>query len=136
MRFYRISVCSYFLKNNVLYIMVMIVERDFDNLVYGNFLKELRKQNKLTQEEVARMTGLEAKYISQLECGITKGTINTMLKLCEAYNVTPNEILHMFLKPDSCNVKLEKLIDNVSKMSKRDKEVIFSLAEILAKKKL
>lgn len=58
------------------------MERDFDNLVYGNFLKELRKQNKLTQEE------------------------------------------------------LEKLIDNVSKMSRRDKEVIFSLAEILAKKKL
>ena len=82
MRFYRISVCSYFSKNNVLYSMVIIMERDFDNLVYGNFLKELRKQNKLTQEE------------------------------------------------------LEKLIDNVSKMSRRDKEVIFSLAEILAKKKL
>ncbi len=112
------------------------MERDFENLVYGNSLKELRKQNKLTQEDVARITGLEAKYISQIECGITKGTISTMLKFCEAYNVTPNEILHMFLKPTSSNMKLEKLLDNVSKMSKRDKEVIFSLAEILAKKNL
>ena len=58
------------------------MERDFENLIYGNALKELRKQNKMTQEEVARMTGLEAKYISQIECGITKGTINTMLKFC------------------------------------------------------
>ena len=111
------------------------MERDFENLIYGNALKELRKQNKMTQEEVARMTGLEAKYISQIECGITKGTINTMLKFCEAYNVMPNEILHTFLKPNSANMKLERLASNLSKMSKRDKEVIFSLAELLASKK-
>ena len=41
------------------------MERDFENLIYGNALKELRKQNKMTQEEVARMTGLEAKYITK-----------------------------------------------------------------------
>ena len=58
-----------------------------------------------------------------------------MLKFCEAYNVTPNEILHTFLKPNSANMKLERLVSNVSKMSRRDKEVIFSLAELLASKK-
>ena len=31
-------------------------------------------------------------------------------------------------------MKIEKLLENVAKMAKRDKEVIFSLAEILAKK--
>ena len=39
-----------------------------------------------------------------------------------------------FLKPTTSNMKIEKLLENVAKMAKRDKEVIFSLAEILAKK--
>ena len=134
MRVTRISACSFFKKNNVLYNMVIGMEKNFENLVYGEALKHIRKQNKLTQEDVARLTGLEAKYISQIECGLTKGTINTLLKFCEAYNVTPNEILHSFLKPTTSNMKIEKLLENVAKMAKRDKEVIFSLAEILAKK--
>ena len=38
-----------------------------ENLIYGKSLKNIRIRNKLTQEQVAQLTGLEAKYISHIE---------------------------------------------------------------------
>lgn len=73
------------------------MERNTENVTYGKSLQEIRKKNNLTQEQVSQLTGLETKYISQIECGIAKGTINTMLKFCEAYNVTPNDIYYISL---------------------------------------
>lgn len=105
-----------------------------ENIMYGNSLREIRKKNHLTQNKVAELTGLEAKYISQIECGIAKGTISTMLKFCEAYKVTPNDILRNFLKESKTNKELKKYANKMSKLNARDKEIVFSLIELLLDK--
>ena len=107
------------------------MKKDIENIMYGSSLRELRKKNHFTQERVAQLTGLEAKYISQIECGVAKGTINTMLKFCQAYNVTPNDLLHEFIKETKTSTKLKKLNDDIAKLNRRDKEVIISLVEIM-----
>ena len=107
------------------------MEKDIENVTYGKALQEIRKKNHLTQEDVAQITGLEAKYISQIECGFAKGGITTMLKFCEAYKVTPNDILYKFLKKSTANKELDKLNNDFSKLSNRDKKIVFSLIQSL-----
>ena len=42
------------------------MEKDNDNIIYGQSLRNLRIKNNLTQEQVAQMTGFDTKYISQV----------------------------------------------------------------------
>ena len=111
--------------------MVRYMERNNDNIIYGKSLQDIRKKNHFTQDQVAQMTGLETKYISQIECGIAKGTISTMLKFCDAYCVTPNDILHQFIKASSAENELDRLETKFMQLSKKDRKVIFTLINAL-----
>jgi len=48
-------------------VLVIIKLKDSENVVYGKSLQNIRKRNNLTQDEVSQMTGLDTKYISQIE---------------------------------------------------------------------
>jgi len=56
-----------------------------------------------------------------------------MLKFCNAYNVTPNDVLHKFLNADTNN-KPKELELKFSQLSKRDKEIVFAMIDILLTK--
>lgn len=69
----------------------------------GKILRKYRLENNYTQEDVSSITGLAPRYISQLERGLSNGSIDTLIKLCNAYNITPNHILAGLLeKPENC----------------------------------
>lgn len=53
----------------------------------------LRKQNHYKQEEVAAYLGISRGAYGMYEIGKRKIDIDTMVKLCRFYSVTPNEIL-------------------------------------------
>ena len=100
------------------------------NVEYGKILKQYRKKNKLTLENVAELSGLAPRYISQIERGELKGSINTLLNFCNAYKITPNDILISFLDTD--NSSLEDSYDyKINQLSIRDKEIIDDLLEFL-----
>ena len=107
------------------------MKKDEENILYGEALRKIRKANNLTQEEVAQQIGVDTKYISQIECGVAKGTISTMLKFCKAYNVTPNDILCTFIKDLGLDYDLKQFETRFSKLNKRDKKIVLSLIENL-----
>lgn len=101
--------------------------KDSDNIIYGNAIRNLRIKNHLTQEQVAQLTGFDTKYISQMETGRYMGTIKTMLKFCEALKVTPNDILHDFIKDSDINYDLNSFSSDFSKLSNKDKKNVLAL---------
>ncbi|MBR1802714.1 MAG: helix-turn-helix transcriptional regulator [Clostridia bacterium] len=105
------------------------MEKDNDNIIYGQSLRNLRIKNNLTQEQVAQMTGFDTKYISQVETGRYMGTIKTMLKFCEAFKVTPNDILHEFIKDLDSYGDINNFNSNFSKLNKKDKRNVLALIE-------
>lgn len=62
-----------------------------DNFKYK--LKNLRKVKKLTQEKLAEMVDMDIRQIARLEAGESLPSISTILKLCEVFSVTPNDLL-------------------------------------------
>lgn len=89
----------------------------------AKIFKEYRIKNNYTQEQVAELSNLSAKYISQLERGISGGTLETILKLCNVYKVSPNTILKPFLDEKTVN-KSNEILEKYDKLSLKDKEAI------------
>lgn len=59
----------------------------------GNKLLEIRKSKGLTQSEVAELSGLSDRAYSGIERGTANMRIETLLGICSALNITPNDIL-------------------------------------------
>ena len=94
----------------------------------GNVCQKYRLKNNLTQNQVAELTGLEPRHISQIERGFSKGSIDTLLKLCNAYKITPDIILFDLLDDDVKN-SVSIYDEKFKKLSKRDKESILHFIE-------
>ena len=105
------------------------MKKDNDNIIYGKSIRNLRINNHLTQEQVAQLTGFDTKYVSQVETGVYMGTIKTMLRFCEALNVTPNDILTDFIKNTNTNNELNDFCTKFQKLNKKDKKNILALME-------
>lgn len=97
---------------------------------YGNILRKYRKKNNLTLENVSEISGLAPRYISQIERGELKGSINTLLTFCNTYKITPNDILLGFLEAENLSTK-DSYDYKINQLSIRDKEIIDDLLEFL-----
>ena len=75
----------------------MKTKKSEQNIEYGKKLKKARKSLGLTQEKVAEYLGLGPRYISDIERNKTKGSIDTLVKLCNFYNITPNDLLSEYI---------------------------------------
>ena len=105
----------------------------YANIHIGKAFQNYRLMNNLTQNDVSNITGLEPRHISQLERGQTKVSIDTLLKLCNAYKITPDVILYDILDEDT--KKMVQIYDEkFKKLSKGDKEsIIYFMDYFLSK---
>ncbi len=104
------------------------MEKSNINKHIGNKFQEYRLKNNLTQNDVSELTGLEPRHISQIERGISKGSIDTLLKLCNAYKITPDIVLYDLLDEDlKNNVSIYE--EKFKKLSQKDKESILHFIE-------
>lgn len=99
------------------------MEKNNINEHIGKIFQEYRLKNKLTQNQVAELTGLEPRHISQIERGFSKGSIDTLIKLCNAYKITPDIVLYDLLDDDVKN-SVSIFNDKFKKLNKRDKDSI------------
>ena len=109
------------------------MNKDNINKHIGKVYQQHRIRNNLTQNQVAELTGLEPRHISQIERGMSKGSIDTLIKLCNAYQITHDIILYDLLDDD---VKRTVSIydEKFKKLSKRDKESILHFIDYFLSK--
>ena len=59
----------------------------------GRNIKDLRKEQHMTQAELAERANISAIHLSHIETGTVNMSLDTLLCLCNALTVTPNDIL-------------------------------------------
>ncbi len=64
-----------------------------DTIKIGQFIKSLRKENSLTQREVAERLNVSEKTISKWETGNGMPEVSLMLPLCKLFGISINELL-------------------------------------------
>lgn len=60
---------------------------------FGEVIRELRKQKRLSQEDVAYESGLDRSFISLLETGRQQPSLVTIFQLAKALGVSPAQLL-------------------------------------------
>ena len=100
----------------------------------GKRIKEERLKQDLTQEKLAESVNLTGVYISHIETGTTKPSLETLVNLCNVLNVTPD-----FLLFDSLHKSKEYLNDEIAGLLKKctvdDMKLIVRLIEAVISNK-
>lgn len=96
----------------------------------GKRLAKRRKELGLKQYQVCEMIDVNYKYISNLETGRSIPSLETVMNLCEALDVTPDYLL-MGAVLDS-KVSDEKITEKISRLSGKNKIIIQGIIDVLS----
>lgn len=109
-----------------------------DYTIIGSRIREIRKSKKMTQEKLAELSGVEPSNISHIERAATKLSLQTLVSIANALDVTLDEIVYNNLnKSTHVSVKLidELLADCSPDELKALAEVIKTTKNVLRIKK-
>ena len=59
----------------------------------GKNIKELIKEQNMTQTELSERANISSIHLSHIETGTVSMSLETLINICHALNVTPNDIL-------------------------------------------
>lgn len=102
----------------------------------GKKIKIARSNTPYTQEALAEKLSLSARYISQLERGISFGSANTIVNLCKALHISPNFLFSEVINSESLEIVDlidNKFLENYAKLNEYNKKVINNLTSDLIK---
>lgn len=74
----------------------MVLKKELPPLIentFGTVLRKYRKLRGLSQEKLALEANIDRTYLSELERGIRKPTINTVFALSYALGVKPSDVI-------------------------------------------
>ncbi|MGO9136231.1 MAG: helix-turn-helix domain-containing protein [Syntrophales bacterium] len=65
---------------------------------FGEVIRELRKEYKISQEKLAEISNLDRSFISLLECGHKQPSLVTIFQLAKAFDLSPSKIMSLVEK--------------------------------------
>jgi len=97
-----------------------------DQLKIGRFISECRKNNNLTQLQLAEKLNITDRAVSKWENGKSLPDSAIMLDLCSILNITVNDLLNgEKISMDNYNKELEKnLLDMIKQKEESDKRLL------------
>ena len=99
----------------------------------GRNLQAIRKSNGYTQEKLAEKVEVSVRYISDIEQDRAKPSYEVLVRICNLFEVTLDEIFSEYLKVRE-NKSLEYSLAGYNKLSKADKNTIDHLITYFNKK--
>jgi len=87
----------------------------------GQFLKELRKEKGITQEQLAEILGVTNRSISRWENGVNMPDFDFIMEIAKYFNVGIDELLDGERRTDILDKKTEETFIKVADYSNNDK---------------
>ena len=90
-------------------------------VLIGKRIKEIRKQQKITQDQLAEMSNLTVGYISHVETGRKKASLSSLINISNALGITLDELLtgNQLHNPTDYQTDIDILMSDCSLMEKR-----------------
>lgn len=87
----------------------------------GTFLKELRNEKKLTQEQLAEKLGVSRRTVSRWETGSNMPDLDILIEMSDYYSVELLELLNGERKSEKMDKELEETVLKVAQFSNEEK---------------
>lgn len=110
-----------------------------DYCLIGERIKCIRVNRKLSQEMISELIDKSPGYISLIEAGKKKASLETLLSICSVLNVTINELVVGNQPPLGSDYNLE-FAELIAECDEDERRLIFELSkaacEVLRKNKI
>ena len=93
-----------------------------DQKKVGGFLKELRKEKGITQEQLAEIFGVSGRTVSRWETGFNMPDLDILIQIAEYYGVEIKEILDGERKSESMDKEMKETVLKVADYSNHEKK--------------
>ena len=93
-----------------------------DQSKIGSFLKELRKEKDLTQEQLAENFGVSSRTVSRWENGNNMPDISMLVEIAEFYDVDIRELIDGERKSEKMDEQMKDTLIKVAEYSDAEKE--------------
>lgn len=97
--------------------------RKASTIKIGKILKQIRKCNGYTQEKLAEKIEVSVRYVSDIEQDKAKPSYEVLIKICNLFEITLDQIFSKQLKVRE-NRTLEYSLSGYEKLSDEDKQTI------------
>ena len=94
----------------------------------GNKLLAIRKRMGMTQVEVAEAAGLSSRTYADIERGTVNMRVETILRICEALHITPDEILTQ--SNTELTAQEEEILARLNACNSKDKKTALRLLNV------
>ena len=98
----------------------------------GDFLKELRKEQSLTQEQVAEKLGVSSRTISRWETGTYMPDISMLVDIAEMYDVDVREIIDGERKQENMNIEVKETAIKMADYSVMEKKNLLKWIRLMS----
>lgn len=92
-----------------------------DQIKFGEFLKELRKEKGLTQEQLAEQFRVSRRSVSRWETGNNLPEIDILIEMADYYEVDLRELIDGERKSENMNDELKETVLKVAEFTNEDK---------------
>ena len=103
-----------------------------DYVLLGERIKFWRQQRNLTQEQLAEIVGVTPRFISLIEIGKRRVSLESLLSICTEVEITLNDLLvgNQIPQPSDYNAEFAELI---SKLNETDRQLMFEITKAVCK---
>ncbi|MBR3104743.1 MAG: helix-turn-helix domain-containing protein [Lachnospiraceae bacterium] len=98
----------------------------------GDFLKELRKEQNLTQEQAAEKLGVSSRTISRWETGTYMPDISMLVDIAEMYDVDVREIIDGERKQENMNIEVKETAIKMADYSVMEKKNLLKWIRLMS----
>ena len=95
-----------------------------DQIKIGGFLRELRKEKELTQEQLAEKFGVSSRSVSRWENGNTMPELGILVELADYYEVDIKEIIDGERKSEIMKKEEKETLQKVADYAKAEKKLV------------
>ncbi len=94
-------------------------------ICFGRRLKQIRKSKKYTQEQLAESVDINLRQMARIEAGESFVTAETLQKICNVLNVTPDNLFRFALYQDIQNKNYTELLEKIEAISSDSNKIEF-----------
>ena len=98
----------------------------------GSFLKQLRKEKGITQEEFAENLNVSGRTVSRWETGVNMPDISLLVDIAEFFNVSIPEIINGERKSEIMEKEVKEVAEAMSNYAGAEKSVILKRVKLIS----
>ncbi|MFI3326664.1 MAG: helix-turn-helix transcriptional regulator [Clostridia bacterium] len=100
----------------------------------GKRIQSARENAGLSQEQLAENADISHTFMTKIECGNRTPSLETLVKICNALNVSADTLL-MDVLDKGYEIKASMLSSLMQNATKREQQIILDLIEVVLKNK-